>query len=72
MLQDVAERLDRAFQAFFRRVKEGETPGYPRFTSRHRYDTPTFKQAGWTLGAVTPNGRKRWPTLHGIGAFQRF
>src|SRR5689334_8130291 len=31
VLQDVLTRLDRAFQAFFRRVKAGETPGYPRF-----------------------------------------
>ena len=72
VLQDVVQRLDRAFQAFFRRVKAGETPGYPRFKSRHRYDSLTFKQAGWTLGAVTPNGRKRWLTLHGIGAFKLF
>jgi putative transposase len=27
--------LDLAFQNFFRRVKRGETPGYPRFKSRH-------------------------------------
>lgn len=26
-------RLDRAFQAFFRRVKAGENPGFPRFKS---------------------------------------
>src|SRR6476661_8991132 len=31
VLQDVLTRLDRAFQAFFRRVKNGGTPGYPRF-----------------------------------------
>src|SRR5579885_26743 len=28
VLQDVLTRLDRAFQAFFRRGKHGETPGY--------------------------------------------
>jgi putative transposase len=31
VLQDVMLRLTRTFQAFFRRVKAGETPGYPRF-----------------------------------------
>src|SRR5690348_5428609 len=32
VLQNVALRSDLAFQAFFRRVKEGEQePGYPRF-----------------------------------------
>src|SRR5262249_1811474 len=29
VLQDVAQRVDRAFQAFFRRVKDGEAPGCP-------------------------------------------
>src|SRR6266536_152147 len=29
--QRTLKRLDRAFQAFFRRVKAGEKPGYPRF-----------------------------------------
>jgi putative transposase len=32
-LQDVAKRLDKAFQGFFRRVKTREKPGYPRFKS---------------------------------------
>jgi putative transposase len=31
VLQDALTRLDRAFQAFFRRVGNRETPGYPRF-----------------------------------------
>src|SRR5690242_15490317 len=31
VLQDVLNRLDTAFSSFFRRVKNGETPGYPRF-----------------------------------------
>jgi hypothetical protein len=48
-------RVDEAFGAFFRRVKNGETPGYPRFKSRARfrtifYDTPT----GWQLRDITP------------------
>ena len=36
--QDTMRRLDKAFQAFFRRVKAGEKPGYPRFKGRDRYD----------------------------------
>src|SRR5262245_31017537 len=31
VLHDVLTRLDKAFQAFFRRLREGQTPGYPRF-----------------------------------------
>jgi len=30
-------RVDRAYKAFFRRVKRGEKPGFPRFRSRDRY-----------------------------------
>jgi putative transposase len=44
VLQNVAVRLDLAFQAFFRRVRTGETPGYPRFRGRGRYDSVTFPQ----------------------------
>ena len=29
--------LDRAFKAFFKRVKKGETPGFPRFKGRDRF-----------------------------------
>src|SRR6266702_756767 len=44
VLQDAVKRVDRAFDDFFRRVKEGQQPGYPRFRSRLRYDSLTFKQ----------------------------
>ncbi|HEY0606173.1 MAG TPA: transposase [Herpetosiphonaceae bacterium] len=37
--QMTLRRLDKAFSAFFRRVKNGETPGYPRFKSRNRFST---------------------------------
>ncbi|MEV2345203.1 hypothetical protein ABND21_18080, partial [Paenibacillus larvae] len=38
VLQDVAKRLDKAFQAFFRRVKHGEMPCFPRFKPQQRTD----------------------------------
>jgi putative transposase len=44
VLQDVVLRVDRAFQAFFRRVKSGETAGYPRFQGRHRFHSFTYLQ----------------------------
>src|SRR5690348_4209127 len=31
VLHDALTRLDKAFQAFFRRIREGRAPGYPRF-----------------------------------------
>src|SRR5215831_10004729 len=36
VLQNVAVRIDLAFKAFFRRVKAGEAPGYPRFSGHDR------------------------------------
>ncbi|HVA88771.1 MAG TPA: transposase, partial [Chloroflexota bacterium] len=59
VLQDVTRRLDRAFAAFFRRIKAGEKPGYPRFKSRDRYHSFTLSQAGWSLD--------QRPHLAGIG-----
>jgi putative transposase len=54
VLQDVLTRLDRAFQAFFRRIREGQTPGYPRFHGASRYNSFTYKQFG--NGATLDNG----------------
>lgn len=67
-------RLDRAFQAFFRRVKAGQTPGFPRFQSIQRF-------SGWSSSRgdgyrytpkKTPEGR--WfngrLTLKGVGAIR--
>ena len=49
VLQDVLLRLKRAFDNFFERVKNGQTPGYPRFQGRNRYDSFCYPQAGFTL-----------------------
>jgi putative transposase len=43
-------RVDEAFRAFFRRVKNGETPGYPRFKSPARFRTIFYDEPqGWAL-----------------------
>ena len=44
--QATLRRLDRAFHAFFRRVKAGEKPGYPRFKGKDRFDTVEFPSHG--------------------------
>ncbi len=49
VLQNVAVRLDLAFKAFFRRVKAGEQPGYPRFKAHFRYDSFTYPQSGFSV-----------------------
>ena len=45
-LQVVVDDLDKAFQAFFRRVRAGEKPGYPRFKSSNRFDSFGLKAYG--------------------------
>jgi putative transposase len=46
VLQVVVADLDKAFQAFFRRIKSGEKAGYPRFRGRNRYASFGFKEYG--------------------------
>jgi putative transposase len=46
ILQVVVQDLDKAFQAFFRRVKAGEKAGYPRFKGKNRFDSFGLKEYG--------------------------
>ena len=46
ILQVTVSDLDKAFQSFFRRVKQGAKPGYPRFKGRNRFDSFGLKQLG--------------------------
>lgn len=46
ILQVVVSDLDKAFAAFFRRVGVGETPGYPRFKGRGRFNSFGLKELG--------------------------
>ena len=61
-------RLDKAFAAFFKRVKAGKNPGFPRFKSLSRFPGFSFRQHGdgWRF---TPS--KNWKhgslRLSGIG-----
>ncbi|MFG2940074.1 RNA-guided endonuclease InsQ/TnpB family protein [Streptomyces sp. NPDC048282] len=66
--QATLRRLDKAFQAFFRRVKVGQTPGYPRFKGIGHFDTVTFPKDGdgcrWDS---TPHERQTRVRLQGVG-----
>ena len=53
----VLRRLDRARQAFYRRCKSGEQPGYPRFRSSRRWKTIEIAQP--TTAMVTDK-RGKW------------
>ncbi len=46
ILQVATADCDQAFKAFFRRVKAGETPGYPRFKGYDHFDSFGFKEYG--------------------------
>ena len=46
VLQVAVADLDKAFQAFFRRVKASERPGYPRIKGKNRFDSFGFKEYG--------------------------
>ncbi|MFJ7133678.1 RNA-guided endonuclease InsQ/TnpB family protein [Streptomyces fungicidicus] len=66
--QATLRRLDRAFAAFFRRIKAGQAPGYPRFRSVGRFDTVVFPKDGdgcrWNS---TPHDRQTRVRLQGVG-----
>lgn len=49
VLQNVTLRVELALKAFFRRVKNGEEPGYPRFKGKGRYDSLTYPQLGYGI-----------------------
>ena len=67
-LQQTIRRIDKAFKAFFRRVKSGDKPGFPRFKSHKRYPGIGFSTHGdgwrFTPDKNWKNGRLR---LSGIG-----
>lgn len=66
--QMTLRRLDKAFKAFFRRVKAGDEPGYPRFKSINRFPGFSFKKHGdgwhFTPGQDWKHGRLR---ISGVG-----
>ncbi|MEU9501251.1 transposase [Streptomyces sp. NPDC048196] len=66
--QATLRRLNKAFAAFFRRVKTGKKPGYPRFKGAGHFDTVEFPKDGdgcrWDS---TPNDAQTRVRLQGIG-----
>ncbi len=67
VLQNVTERVDLAFKAYARRLKSGETPGFPRFKGYGRYDSMTYAQSGFKVDGewldLSKVGRL-WMVLH--------
>ena len=70
VLQDVLRRLDKAFQRFFERVKNGQKPGYPRLQGRNRYTSFTYPDAaGWKL-QTEPDNKRAYLKLTKIGTIR--
>ena len=61
------KRLDRAFDAFFRRCAAGEKPGYPRFRSRRHYNSITWPQHGNGCRIADVGERNGRVELQGVG-----
>jgi putative transposase len=63
----VLNRLDLAFTAFFRRLKRGETPGYPRFKPAARWNALEFPHGDRALKLDAAQRRMRVP---GVGVMR--
>lgn len=63
VLQQCLDRLDKAYKAFFRRIKQGEKAGFPRFRGRNYYDSFTLKNTGWALDG-------RFLSIRNVGRFK--
>jgi putative transposase len=60
-------RLDEAFQGFFRRVKAGEKPGYPRFKGRGWWDSVEWVEKSGARWDSVPHPKVTRVYLKGIG-----
>jgi putative transposase len=53
------KRLDEAYKGFFRRVKAGDKPGFPRFRGKGRFDSFAFREfegITWKAGRIRFKG----------------
>jgi putative transposase len=59
-VQQMLRRLDKSFGAFFRRVRAGETPGFPRFKGRHRFKSIEYRYGDGCKLRSRENGQRRF------------
>ena len=64
--REVLRRADRAYQAFFRRVRTGQVPGFPRFQSHRRYRTIEVEAPTQAMLKVRGDGLKAWVKVKGL------
>jgi len=66
ILQNVSDRVDKAYKNFFNRVQKGETPGFPRFKKHNRYRSFTYPQNNGSFKIIDD----KWLHLSKIGKIQ--
>lgn len=66
-MQVTAKRVSLAFEAFFRRCKAGETPGFPRFKAAQRFSGWGYKTYGDGWKLLQPDGQHGRLRLTGLG-----
>lgn len=62
----VLVRVDRAMQAFFKRIERGEKPGYPRYRSARRYQTLEVAEVTTGMLKRSPDGRRAYIRIKGL------
>lgn len=66
--QATLRRLNKAFDGFFRRVKAGQTPGFPRFKGRGHFDSVEFPKDGDGIRYDSlPNSGQVRVRIQGVG-----
>ncbi|OGG45115.1 MAG: hypothetical protein A3F84_11860 [Candidatus Handelsmanbacteria bacterium RIFCSPLOWO2_12_FULL_64_10] len=67
-VQQMLRRLDKSFSAFFRRLKAGEKPGFPRFKGRNRFHSLEYRH-----GSFLTQNRHLSLSAHdaGLGEFRQ-
>ena len=66
VLLDIADRVNKTYQAFFRRIKNKQKSGCPRFKSKRQYNSFTFTHANKNGGVKIVSGGKRL-RVSGVG-----
>jgi len=65
-VQQMLRRLNKSFSAFFRRLKAGETPGFPRFKGRQRFKSVEYRYGDGCKLRMKDSGQMRF-YLQNIG-----
>src|SRR5690606_27637541 len=63
VLYSTLQKLDRSYKAFFRRFKNGEKAGFPRFKGKNRFNSILYPQSGFSLENIKGKKGSKKATL---------